>query len=381
MENLYMDNAATSFPKPECVYAAVDHFNRYLGANPGRGTNDRTMQAGSMVLEAREALAQLFNIKDSAQIAFMANITEALNTGLKGWLQPGDHVITTSMEHNSVSRPIFALSRRGVEWTVLPCSIKGDLDPELVQRAIKPNTRMICMLHASNLIGTIMPIAEVGQIARQNNIVFMVDTAQTAGVLELDVEKQFIDLLAFTGHKGLLGPQGTGGLYVRPGLQINPLKEGGTGSFSESLEQPDFMPDRLESGTLNAPGIAGLKAGVEFILSIGRAKIEAHERNLMAILLDGLAKIERVQVYGHLDSIARTAVLAFNIEGMDCGELSLRLEHDYGIITRSGLHCTPLAHQTLGTTDLGACRLSPGLFNTLSDIEKVLSSVYKISKS
>jgi len=379
MDILYMDNAATSFPKPECVYDAVDHFNRNLGANPGRGTNVRTMQAGAVVLEAREALAQLFNIRDSAQIAFMANVTEAINTGLKGWLQPGDHIITTSMEHNSVARPIYAMTQRGVEWTILPCSTQGDLDPKLVEKTIKSNTRMICMLHASNLVGTIMPIAEVGRIARRHEIVFMVDTAQTAGVLELDVEKQNIDLLAFTGHKGLFGPQGTGGLYVRPGLEITPLKEGGTGSSSESLQQPDFMPDRLESGTLNTPGIVGLKAGVEFILSTGREQIQAHEQRLTNILLEELPKIKRVQVYGHDSKVARTAVVAFNIEGMDCGELSMRLEYDYGIVTRSGLHCTPLAHETLGTTELGACRLSPGFFNSENDMERVLLAIRKIS--
>ncbi|HQA08571.1 MAG TPA: aminotransferase class V-fold PLP-dependent enzyme, partial [Syntrophomonadaceae bacterium] len=224
MEVTYMDNAATSYPKPEAVYDAVDRFNRFMGGNPGRGSSRSTLEAGSVVLQTREALAKLFNIEDSSRIAFTFNITDALNIGLKGILRPGDHVITTSMEHNAVARPLYFLSQQGVEWTAVPCDPEGRLDPEDIRKAIKSNTRMICMLHASNLIGTIMPIEEVGKIARQENILFMVDSAQTAGILPIDVERAHIDLLAFTGHKGLLGPQGTGGLYVRPGLTVNPLR-------------------------------------------------------------------------------------------------------------------------------------------------------------
>jgi len=379
MTGIYMDNAATSFPKPESVYIAVDNFNRYQGGSPGRGTHRQTIQAGSILLDAREALARLFNISDCSRIAFTANVTESLNTGLKGWLRPGDHVITTSMEHNSVARPVYTLTRQGVEWTAVPCSGQGVLDPEQVALAIRPNTRMICILHASNLTGTIMPIAEVGKLARDRGIVFMVDSAQTAGVLDLNVEKQCIDILAFTGHKGLLGPQGTGGIYLKPGLQIRTLKEGGTGSQSETLEQPECMPDRLESGTPNTPGIAGLLAGVEFIAATGLDKIRAHELALTTTLLDGLQSIDRVEVYGSTDSRQRVAVVAFNIEGIDCGEVSLRLEYEYGIITRSGLHCTPLAHQTLGILQKGACRLSPGYFNTENEIDNVVRAVYSIA--
>ena len=374
-----MDNAATSFPKPECVYQAVDYFNRYLGANPGRGTNRQTVQAGSILLDAREALATLFNIDDCTNIAFTANVTEALNTGLKGLLKAGDHVITTSMEHNAVARPLYALSQQGVEWTSVPCSSEGSLDVKLLEKEIKVNTRMICMLHASNLTGTIMPIAEVGKIARCRGIVFMVDSAQTAGILELDVDKQGIDILTFTGHKGLLGPQGTGGIYIKPGLQISPLKQGGTGSLSESLQQPDWMPDRLESGTPNTPGIAGLLAGVRFVMETGRDVIHRREQEMTSALLQGMKAIEGVQIYGSADSHQRTAVIAFNVDGMDCGELSMRLEHEYGIITRSGLHCALMAHQTLGTLQRGACRLSPGFFTSEAQIETVLKAVYNIS--
>jgi len=376
-----MNNAATSFPKPESVYEAVDHFNRYLGMNPGRGSNRQSVQAGSILLDAREALADLFNIDNCDNIAFTANATEALNTGLKGILQPGDHVITTSMEHNGVARPLFALSHQGVEWTAVPCNSDGSLDVKLLEKAIKANTRMICMLHASNLTGTIMPIAAVGKIARDRGIVFMVDTAQTAGVLELDVHKQCIDILTFTGHKSLLGPQGTGGIYVKPGLEISPLKVGGTGSLSESLEQPSWMPDRLESGTPNTPGIAGLLAGVRYVLEIGIDVIHRREHDLTEALLLGMKAMKRVQIYGSPDSSQRTAVVAFNIDGMDCGELSMRLEYEHGIITRSGLHCAYLAHQTLGTLESGACRLSPGFFTSDSQIETVLEAIYNISHS
>ncbi|MEA4926844.1 MAG: aminotransferase class V-fold PLP-dependent enzyme [Syntrophomonadaceae bacterium] len=381
MENIYINNAATSFPKPESVYKAIDDFNRYLGANPGRGSNGQTVEAGSILLDAREALAALFKAEGSENIAFTANVTEAINLGLQGLLQPGDHVITTSMEHNSVARPLYAMSRLGVEWTAVPCNPDGGLDVRLVEKAIRPNTRLICMLHASNLTGTIMPIADVGKIARDRGLVFMVDAAQTAGILELDINKQYVDILAFTGHKALLGPQGTGGIYIRPGIRLKPLLFGGTGSLSESLEQPDWMPDRFESGTPNTPGIAGLLAGVNFVAETGIEVIHKREQDMTEALLQGLQVIPRVQTYGAGDSRQRTAVIAFNIEGMDCGDLTLRLEYEYGIITRSGLHCAYLAHKTLGTLQSGACRLSPGFFTSDEQIETVLRAIYAISHS
>lgn len=380
METIYMDNAATTYPKPESVYKNVDYFNRYLGGNPGRGSNKATLKAGSILVDTREALAGLFNIEDSSQIAFTSNVTEALNTGLKGILKPGDHVITTSMEHNAAARPLFVLEREGVEWTRVSCSPDGSLDPENIRKAIKPNTRLICMLHASNLIGTILPIAEVGKIARENKIIFMVDTAQTAGVLSLDVAEQNIDILTFTGHKGLLGLQGTGGLYVRPGIEIKPLKEGGTGSLSEHLEHPSLMPDHLESGTLNTPGIVGLLAGVTFIKETGREIIHKHEQKLTDMLITGLREIPGVKIYGPGDSKKQTATVAFNIEDMDCGAISMSLDYEYGIVTRSGLHCAPLAHTTIGTLERGACRLSPGFFSTEDDIKKVIEAVYNIAR-
>lgn len=375
-----MDNAATSYPKPEAVYEAVDRFNRFMGGNPGRGSSRSTLEAGSIVLQTREALAKFFNIEDSSRIAFTHNVTDALNIGLKGLLQPGDHVITTSMEHNAVARPLYFLSRQGVEWTAVPCDGEGHLDPEDIRKAIRSNTRMICMLHASNLIGTIMPIEEVGRIARRENVLFMVDSAQTAGILPIDVERAHIDLLAFTGHKSLFGPQGTGGLYVRPGLTVNPLRQGGTGSFSEHLEHPELMPDSLESGTPNTPGLAGLLAGIQFIEATGLDTIHQKEQALLEQLIEGLSSISGVTLYGPADLKQRTAVVAMNVEGMDCGELSVSLDYEYGIITRAGLHCAPLAHQTIGTYESGSCRLSPGFFTTEEDIDKVVRSVYQLAK-
>jgi cysteine desulfurase family protein len=379
VEVIYMDNAATSYPKPETVYEAVDSFNRHMGGNPGRGSNRSTLQAGSVIQQTREALADLFNIKDSLRIAFAHNVTDAINIGLKGILRPGDHVITTSMEHNAVARPLYFLSQQGVEWTTVPCDSEGKLDPEDMRKAIKSNTRMICMLHASNLTGTIMPIEEVGRLAHQEDVLFMVDCAQTAGVLPIDVEQCNIDLLAFTGHKSLYGLQGTGGLYVRPGLTVNPLKHGGTGSFSEHLQHPILMPDSLESGTLNTPGLAGLLAGIQYIKATGLANILQREQVLLERLVEGLSSIKGVSIYGPTDLKQRTAVLAMNIEGMDCGELSVSLDYEYGIVNRSGLHCAPLAHQTIGTFESGTCRFSPGFFTTEADIDTVIRAVHELA--
>ncbi|HWP96843.1 MAG TPA: aminotransferase class V-fold PLP-dependent enzyme [Syntrophomonadaceae bacterium] len=380
MQGIYMDNAATSFPKPECVYQAVDFFNRQLGGSPGRGSHQRTLQAGSILLETREALAKLFGIAESNYIAFCLNITEAINTGLKGLLRSGDHVITTSMEHNAVARPLQVLAGQGITWTAVACAPDGTLDPEEVRKAIRPQTRLICMLHASNVTGTIMPIGEVGKLAREHGLLFMLDSAQTAGVLPIDVKAQHIDVLAFTGHKSLLGPQGTGGIYVRPGLRVRPLKEGGTGSLSEFLEQPEAMPDNLESGTPNTPGIAGLLDAVSFIQDRSLETIRSHEQKLSQMLISGLQGVKGIKLYGPCDPLRQTAVLSFNLEDWDCGELSFILEQHHGIITRSGLHCAPMAHRSLGTLRSGSCRISPGLFNTEEEVAQVIEALEQIAR-
>lgn len=381
MDLIYMDNAATTWPKPESVYQAVDRFNRDLGASPGRGSHHRTVEAGLVLLETRELLGKLFNIKEISCIVFTANITASLNIGLKGILNPGDHVAISSMEHNAVARPLTTLEKTGVEVTAVQCAPDGSLDPYDVKLAIRDNTRMVCILHASNLTGTIMPIAEVGEIAHQSGAVFMVDSAQTAGVLPIDVEKLNIDILAFTGHKGLLGPQGTGGLYIRPGLEVRSLIEGGTGSLSEHVYQPDFFPDKFESGTPNTPGLAGLRAGVKYILETGTEEIRRHEQQLTDLLLSGLQEIKEVSLYGPCDSRRQTAVISCNVAGMDCGELSYLLDKKYNIIGRSGLHCAPMAHRTIGTLQQGACRLSPGFFNTNEDIGQVVKAFSEISRN
>ncbi len=379
MSTIYMDNAATSFPKPECVYQAMDEFNRNMGGSPGRGSSQRSLQAGNVLLNTREVLADLFGVSDSSNIAFTANITESINLALKGILNPGDHVLTSSMEHNAVARPLHDLTRQGVEWTAVECSPDGTLDPEDMRRAVRPNTRLICMLHASNLTGTIMPVQEVARIARENEILFLLDSAQSAGILPIDVDIQNIDILAFTGHKGLLGPQGTGGIYVRPGVKVRPLKHGGTGSLSEYLEQPDVMPDIFESGTPNTPGLAGLQAGVGYIMEQGLTSIRSHEQKLSDVLIQGLKEIKGVKIYGPCDPGRQTAVVPFNVYDEDCGVISQLLDFKYGIVCRSGLHCAPLAHRTIGTLEIGCCRLSPGWFISEDDILKVIQAVYKIA--
>lgn len=381
MKKIYLDNAATTWPKPEAVYAAVDNFNRNIGGNPGRGTTSFALGPASMVLETRELLAQLFNISDPLRISFTLNITEALNVALKGSLQPGDHLIISGMEHNAIVRPAFALAELGVEITVIPCSPEGLIDTQALVKGIKKNTKMVGLLHASNVTGTIQPIDKVGKICREHGVLFLVDSAQSAGVLPIDVQRQSIDILTFTGHKGLLGPQGTGGIYVRPGIDVKPLKEGGTGSQSHETKQPRCMPDCFESGTLNTPGIIGLRAGVEFILKQGIDTIRSHEQKLTEILWENMKKISGVKMYGPANVKDRTAVLSFTIGEMDSAYVSLLLEKEFGIATRAGLHCTPFAHRSIGTLQQGTCRLSPGFFNTEDEMEEVIKAIATIAKN
>jgi len=380
MEHIYMDNAATTWPKPDSVYTAVDHFNRELGGNPGRGSHASSLAAGAVLTEAREALAQLFNIHDSSQVSFCHNITMAINMAMKGLLKAGDHVLITSMEHNSVVRPLTALQRWGVEWTAVPCAPDGSLDPDDMRKALRRETRMIAILHASNLTGTIMPIREIGSLARRYEVLFLVDSAQSAGILPLDVEADNIDILCFAGHKALFGLQGTGGLYVRPDIIPRTLIEGGTGSLSEALTHPDFMPDHLEAGTHNMPGICGLLAGISFLQKTGIDVVRQHEQKLCGYIMEGLQEIPGLSIYGPKDPLKRTAVLPITIEGMDCGEVAVNLEYEYGIFSRSGLHCTPLAHQTLGTMKLGLCRLSPGYFNTQQHADTLIRALQTIAR-
>lgn len=376
---IYLDNAATSFPKPESVYRAMDHFNRNIGANPGRSGYVTAREAGKIVSETRSLLAQLFHVKDSGQIVFTSNATEALNLGLKGSLLPGDHAVTTVTDHNSVLRPLRSLVERGhVAVTWVECDDTGFVDPEDIRAALRSDTKLVCMTHASNVTGTVHDLSTISALVHENGTLLMVDAAQTAGCVPINVQEMQIDLLAFTGHKGLLGPQGTGGLYIKPGIEIQPLREGGTGSQSSSDRQPEKMPDRFEGGTHNTPGLAGLGAGVRFVLETGVEAIRAHEGALTEHLLDRLASIPGIRVYGPSPGSHRVAVVSFTLEGWQPLNLAHLLAGGFDIATRSGLHCAPLIHRYLGTSETGTVRASIGYFNTADDIDAVCNALEQI---
>lgn len=375
---IYLDNAATTWPKPRETVAAMEECIRIAGANPGRGGHQMSLAAGRIILEAREAVAELFNIGDPAQVVFCGNATEAVNLALKGFIKPGEHIITTSMEHNATARPLHVLARQGVDITEVPCSKEGVLDPENIRKAIKTTTRLIAVVHASNVTGTIMPVEQIGKIARDAGVAFMVDAAQTAGYLDIDVVQMNIDLLAFTGHKGLYGPQGTGGLYIRPKLELNPIFQGGTGSKSEMLEQPEDMPDKYESGTPNTPGIAGLGAGIRYIRSRGLDKIRDHEEGLMSRFIDGLQQLKKTEIYGLARPKERVPVVSINIKDQDSSEVAFALDRVFQIACRSGLHCAPAAHKTIGTLDRGTVRFSLSMYNTAEEIDQVLEALAQV---
>ncbi len=376
---IYFDNAATTWPKPERVYKAMDDCMRKYAANPGRSGHKMALMAAREIYETRLLLAEFFNIDDAMQIVFTANATESLNLALKGALNPGDHVIISSMEHNSVVRPLKALEALGVEMSIAHCDEAGRLDINSLKSEIKPNTRMLAITHISNLTGTIMPVSEIGRLAAENKLLFLLDASQSAGVYNIDVKKHNIDLLAAPGHKGLYGPQGTGFLYIRPGLDLKPLKQGGTGSKSAEIIQPELMPDRYESGTLNTSGIAGLRAGLEFINELGRENICKYEEELTAYLLSELKQIKGLILYGPKNIKEQAAVIAFNFEGLDCSEAAYILDSRYDIYCRSGLHCSPLAHKTIKTQKKGALRFSLSYFNTEEEITAAVSALKKIA--
>jgi len=380
---IYFDNAATSYPKPKEVGRAMLHFLEKVGASPGRSGHRLSIEAGRMLYHTRESLAELFKVDDPLRIIFTLNATEALNLTLKGLLQPGDQVITSSMEHNSVMRPLRELEKKGVEVKVVSCSPKGLLEPQDIEKSIRKNTKLIVINHGSNVIGTLLPIIEVGKIARKHNILFLVDAAQTAGCYSLDIKRDNIDLLAFTGHKALFGPPGTGGLVVGERVDIkklNPLKTGGTGSHSESEEQPDFLPDIYESGTPNTVGLSGLNEGVRFILKEGVDKIHQHELSLSQRLITGLKEIPGVIVYGEDQVKNRVAVISFNIKDQLPSEVGLRLDEEYDIMSRVGLHCSPAAHKTIGTFPIGTIRFSMSWFNTFEEVDQTILAVRNIAR-
>ena len=379
MKTVYLDNAATSFPKPEAMLAAMMAYQQAVGANPGRSGHGLSIDAGRIVYETRETLARLFHIEDPLRIALTKNSTEALNIALQGALKPGDHVITSGMEHNSVMRPLRHLESKGVRVSVIPCSPRGELDPEDIKKAVRPATKMVVLTHASNVTGTILPVEAVGAIIREKgDILFCVDAAQTAGALPIDVQKMKIDLLAFTGHKSLYGPQGTGGLYIRKGLEkgIVPLMMGGTGSRSEFEAQPDFMPDKYESGTPNTIGFAGLGAGATYLTGQTIEGIRAKEEQLTRRFLERLEAFkDQVTVYGPSDAARQTAVISFNVKNISPSDAAMFFEEKFGILCRPGLHCAPAAHRTIGTFPQGTVRFSFGFFNTSRDVDRAAKAV------
>jgi cysteine desulfurase family protein len=379
---IYLDNAATSWPKPESVYQAMDGFLRKNAGSPGRGSHSMSLAAAEMVEEARMLISRLINAPEKERIIFTLNCTDALNLGLKGLLKPGDHVITSCIEHNSIVRPLTKLERQGVKVTRIPPSVEtGVVSLRDVEGAIIRETKLVVIIHASNVTGVIQPIKEYGIVARQHNLIFMVDAAQSAGKYPIDVQANNIDLLAFAGHKGLFGPPGTGGLYVGSRVDLDSLREGGTGVYSEQEEQPTVLPYRYESGTLNSVGISGLGAGLKYIFSEGLEKISAHEQYLTGRLFEGLSNIPGLTVYRAKDGSKQAPVISFNIEGYEPAEVGIILDQAFDIKVRAGLHCSPAAHKTLGTYPLGTIRLSPGHFNTDDEISSILQALEKIARA
>lgn len=376
---IYLDNAATSYPKPACVLAAIEHFARHCGGNPGRSGHVLSVNAARVIFEAREHLAELLNVSQAERIIFTKNATEALNIAVLGTVRPGDHVITTGMEHNSVMRPLRALEARGeITLSVASCGSDGTLAPEVVGGLVRGNTRLIVMTHASNVTGTLLPIEEVVSIARSNRVTTLIDAAQTVGAHPINLRALEPDLFVFSGHKGLLGPPGTGGLVIGEGVPLRPLMMGGTGSDSEREEQPDFLPDKFESGTLNGYGIAGLGAGVKFLLEKGVEAVREQEVALVAQLLAGLRQVEEVTVYGVPFPERMVGVVSFNVRDVPCSEVCQELADRFGVLTRAGLHCAPAAHRTIGTFPKGTVRVSLGYSTTEKEIEELVDSVKQI---
>lgn len=378
MELLYLDNSATSWPKPKEVLESIRKAIEQYGANPGRSGHKLAIEAARIIYETREALAELFGLEDPERVILTKNVTEALNLVLYGFLKPGDHVITSSMEHNSVMRPLRDLEKKGVEVTQIRASEKGEIDPQDVLKSIRKNTKLIVLVHLSNVTGTIMPVEEVLKIGKDHGIPLLLDAAQSAGTIPLNLKELPVDLLAFTGHKGLFGPQGTGGLIINTeGLEekIEPLMRGGTGSKSEEEEQPEFLPDKYESGTPNTPGIAGLGEGVRFILKEGIERIREKKEKLTLKLIEGLKEIKGVKLYGPLDPKKQIGIVSFNLEGKSPSEVSHLLDEKYNILSRPGLHCAPSAHKSIGTFPFGTVRFSVGYFNTEEEIEYAIRAV------
>ena len=382
MQKIYLDQAATSFPKAPGTADAVYRYMTECGCSVSRGSYAGAYSAEELVYDTRVLLCRLFGCDetDPKKVVFTKNVTESLNVLLKGLLRPGDHVLVSSMEHNAVMRPLGQLAKQGIRVTRVPCAVDGSMDPADLEARIEKDTKAVVMLHASNVCGTVLPAAEIGTICRARGIRFILDTAQTAGTLPLDMDSMNIDALAFTGHKGLLGPQGTGGFLIREEMaaELEPLITGGTGSISYTEDVPDFLPDRFEAGTLNLPGIAGLSASLGWLLAQPEGSLPAHELKLTARFLRGMEALEAdglLRIIGKHGTEGRTGVVSIVPLHMDPAELAFRLDERYGIATRVGLHCAPAAHQTLGTWPAGTVRFSFGAFNTETETDEAARAV------
>ena len=376
---IYFDNAATTLRKPDCVVQAVTQAMCSLG-NSGRGVHGGALSASRIIYDTRAALAQLFGAESPERIAFTANSTQALNIAIKGVLNPGDHVITTALEHNSVLRPLYEMENRGVQLTILPADAMGNICCEDFEKEIRPNTTAIVTTHGSNLTGNLLPIGRIGQIAKRHGLTYIVDASQTAGVFDIDVQKMGIHILCFTGHKGLLGPQGTGGIYVREGVAVRPLLSGGSGVQTYLPHHPPQMPTALEAGTLNGHGIAGLGAAVRYLQETGLDAIRAKEQELMWEFYTQVRKIPGITVYGDFAAPERCAIVSLNVRDYDSGEVSDALSAEFGIATRPGAHCAPRMHQALGTVEQGAVRFSFSHYNTMEEIHIAVSALRELAQ-
>lgn len=375
--NIYFDNAATSLRKPDCVIDAVVRAMRSFG-NPDRGAHEAALDASRLIYETREMLASLFNGGDPKRVAFTANSTESLNTAILGLLGSEDHVITTVMEHNSVLRPLYRLEKEGMGLSFLPCDGDGGLCYNMLEESLRPNTKAVVCTHASNLTGNSVDLERIGDFCKSHGLLFIVDASQSAGVLPIDMQRMKIDVLCFTGHKSLMGPQGTGGICVREGIRIRPLKSGGSGIRTYQKEHPAEMPTALEAGTLNGHGIAGLHAALTYISAHGVSAIHLRELTLMRRFYEGVRDIPDVKLYGDFTDTNRVAIVALNIGGYDSSEISDELAQTYKISTRSGAHCAPLMHKAMGTVEQGMVRFSFSWFNTEEEIEAGIKAIKNI---
>ena len=376
---IYLDNAATTMKKPQCVIDAVVAAMSHMG-NAGRGATSAALDASRVIYDTREKLSDLFNLQNPSRVAFTCNSTESLNTAIKGILSSGDHAITTALEHNSVLRPLYDLQAKGMKLSIVDCDENGNIDYNDFEKLIKENTKAIVCTHVSNLVGNVLDVKKIGSIAKKHNVIFIVDASQSAGVFEIDMQDMNIDILCFTGHKGLLGPQGTGGICVREGIDVRPLKVGGSGVNTFSKEQPVEMPTHLEAGTLNGHALAGLNAALDYLKEEGIDNIQKREEELMFRFYNGIKDIKDIKIFGNFEN-KRAAIVTFNVGDIDSAAFSDELSFAYDISTRAGAHCAPLMHKAMNTVEQGAVRFSFSHYNTEEEIDTAIKAVKEIAAS